>query len=341
MVRIMDIMKETGLSRVTVSGVLNGRQEVLGISDATAERVRATAKRLGYIRNDLSLAVRSGKSYTFGCIISALDQEWGGRLLEGALVRLLKTPYAIRISSAEGFEDETAALEHIIAGRVAGLFVSNVNPPVENIQKIHSMLARYGIPIVSNNCPAQFSKWRVEADDVAAGYLACKHLLDHGHRHIAFISGLDHPTSNMRLKGFRLAMQESGNTMRSEWIKEGDWQLELSEKRTRELLSTGGETPTAILAANHVMAAGVLREAARLGVDVPNQLSVIGVTDDLLCEITSPPMTTVCVNENEIGSRAMELLIERAEQSDAGAAEQERLELVPVTLKQRGSVGSA
>lgn len=340
MVRISDIVNKTGYSRATVSSVLNERYSSLGISEGTANKVRDAVRELGYVRNELSLSMKTGRSNYIGCIISSIHGEWGGRILEGALSKLKETNYSIRLSSAWGFENEVEALNHIIAGRVAGLFVSNINPEKEMVQKIHDFLAKYNIPVLSNNCIKGFSPARIEADNYRAGALAAEHLISLGHKKVAFIGGANHPTSEERKKGFLDSLKSGGIEVPLEWQLQGNWKIDPTEEATFELLSNkNSERPTAILAANHFMAAAVIRKASLLGLSVPKDISVIGITDESLCQITNPPMTTVALNESEIGSRAMELLVKMAENPEL--AKEEQCYLVEGRLIPRESTGIA
>ncbi len=335
MIRIIDIAKHTGLSRITVSGVLNGRYTKMGISEATAERVRRGASELGYVRNEVSLAMKTGKSTTIGCIITSLGLEWGGKTLEGALSAVGKTDYSIRLSSGLDFKDEHEVLHDFLAGRVAGIFFCNVNPSFNTTRQIHTRLASYGIPFVSNNCSPNFSQHEVEADNPGATAMAVKHLADLGHQRIAFIGGDDTFVAQQRLNGFISSMQENGLPIHPGYLQTGDWQVEPTIQATRYLLRKLKKAPTAIVSANHFMAAATLRTASQLGYNVPRDLSVVGITDETLCQITDPPMTTVCIAEREIGRLCMEMLIGMI--NDSSKCDKPVLKIVPTSLKVRES----
>jgi DNA-binding LacI/PurR family transcriptional regulator len=340
MVRIRDIVNKTGFSRVTVSGVLNDRHNTMGISEETAEKVRLAAQELGYIRNELSLSMKTGRSNTIACIISTINGEWGGRILEGALRHLKETPYSIRLVSADGFENEIEAINHIVAGRVSGLFVSNVNPTKAIVEKIHESLANYNIPILSNNCPEGLSPSNIDANNHGAGALAAKHLIELGHKKIAFISGCDHPSNEKRKSGFIETLKAAGIEINNDYLMQGDWEIGPTQAATESLLSKAkSNRPTAILAANHFMAAAVISKATSMGLSIPKDLSVIGITDESLCQITNPPLTTISLNEYMIGSQAMEILIDMANKPDL--ADQQQCYLIPVELVERESTGPA
>ena len=102
MIRIRDIAAKLELSRVTVSAILNNRYKKLGISEKTAERVRACADELGYVPDQNALSMKEGRSLTIGMISSALSEGWGARIMVGALQALKGTPYRLRIEAVRG-----------------------------------------------------------------------------------------------------------------------------------------------------------------------------------------------------------------------------------------------
>ena len=102
MIRVSDIAEKLKLSRVTVSAILNDRYRKLGISEKTAARVRDCAQELGYLPNQNALSMKSGRSMTIGMLSSSLGEEWGAKILVGALSAIQNCPYSLRIEAVHG-----------------------------------------------------------------------------------------------------------------------------------------------------------------------------------------------------------------------------------------------
>jgi DNA-binding LacI/PurR family transcriptional regulator len=152
---------------------------------------------------------------------------------------------------------------------------------------------------------------------VSAAYEATKYLLDLGHRQIGMVTGpLAEDAGQDRCQGYEQALQEAQIRPAAELIIEGNW-LARSGYDALMYLAQAGEIPTAIFAQNDLMAAGVLRAARDLGLEVPAHLSVIGVDDIPLAPFLEPPLTTVHQDFHFIGREAARLLIRSIEHPDA------------------------
>lgn len=314
MVRIADIMAWTGYSRITVSGVLNDRYRKMGITEATAEKIRTAAKRLGYVPNDMALNMKSGRSTAIGCYITTLHFDWGGRLLEGTLEHARSTKYSISIDAGLGLNNEESAVNDFVRARVSGLLFYNVHPNPITIQHIHAMLSRYAIPSVASNCPLALSSHIVEADNQGAAAMAVEHLVHLGHQRIAYVGGSDFAASYARRDGYIDQMQRSGLPIEAGYLNHmAGWGVDQAEEATVRMLREVKIRPSAIVGANHHVAAAALRAAINTGLKVPGDISVIGITDSTMCEVTNPALTVVSTNEFSIGSSAVEMLIELIE----------------------------
>ena len=157
----------------------------------------------------------------------------------------------------------------------------------------------------------------VALDDVRAAYEATKHLLDLGHRQIGMVTGpLAEDAGQDRCLGYEQALREAQIRPAAELIIEGNW-LAQSGYDALMHLAQAGEIPTAVFAQNDLMAAGVLRAARDLGLEVPAGLSVIGVDDIPLAAFFEPPLTTFHQDFQLIGRESARLLIRSIKESDA------------------------
>ncbi|ADE53782.1 LacI family DNA-binding transcriptional regulator [Coraliomargarita akajimensis] len=313
MIKLVDIAKELGLSRVTVSAVLNNRHQSLGISEATAERVLKAAKDMGYRRNEMAMSMKTGKSFLLGCMTGALDTEWGGRILEGALIALRETAYSLKVESVHNVEEEKAAVQRFLGTRVAGIFACNLNPSLDDSVTIKQELARYEIPMVCNNSRADLSSYQIEPDNFGGSQIAVKHLAELGHTRIAYIGGDSRSNASaQRRDGFLHALGSSGLSLGPNFLEQGNWNIEDTEAAVKRLLKAK-QPPTAILCANDEMAVVTMRAIHQAGLRVPTDISVIGFANERLSQLSMPPLTTIAQPEVEVGRMAMQMLIEKIE----------------------------
>jgi DNA-binding LacI/PurR family transcriptional regulator len=192
-------------------------------------------------------------------------------------------------------------------------------------------------PIVFlDRLPAMNMEYTVSSDNVQAGYIATRHLIDLGHERIAPIAGnLALSPHRDRLEGFRKAMQEFHLPIRNEYMIHGDVQIEDGLSACEHLFALP-VPPTAIIAGNNKLLLGVLQELERREIRVPEQISVLGFDDHLWNRYFNPSLTAISQATHEIGKRAFELLFQamNGEQSTDSSARHIRL---PTELRIRNS----
>lgn len=313
MIRIKDIAEELGLSRVTVSAILNDRYKKLGISDKTAERVRASAESMGYLPDQNALSMKNGRSMTLGMISSALSEGWGAKILIGALSAIKNTPYSLRIEAVQGADEEKKGLESLLGSRIEGLFCCNINPTPETDAFFKTATERYGVAVASTNCAFSFPHRRVESDNAKAQELLMRHLVDLGHTRIAHIGGDQiSEASRERAEAFRACLQSFGLDPTHCPILLSDWESEKAREQALTLLQAV-DRPTAITCANDTIAASVLQVAQALKIPVPEALSVVGMSNERISTLTTPQITTVDLPGEAIGHAGITALIEAIE----------------------------
>ncbi|MEM0964953.1 MAG: LacI family DNA-binding transcriptional regulator [Verrucomicrobiota bacterium] len=340
MIKLIDIAEQLNLSRVTVSAVLNDRYKKLGISEATAKRVIKAADEMGYQRNEMAISMKTGKSFLLGCMTGALDLEWGGRIVEGALLGLRNTAYSLKLESVHSSVENEAAVQRFLGARVAGILACNINPNLEDTARLKNDLDRYKIPLVCNNCRDELSPYKVAPDNIRGSLLAVEHLVSLGHNRIAFVGGdQTSDTSIQREKGFLKALGKLNLSLGPNFLERGNWDFVETEKAVKRLLSAKTR-PTAIICANDEMAAVALRTIQREGLRVPKDVSVVGFTNERLGLLANPPLTTVAQSEKEVGKAAIKMLIEIV-----GAGPDRKLNpkstLLPSRILARESTGPA
>lgn len=340
MIKLIDIAKQLNLSRVTVSAVLNDRYKSLGISEATAERVIKTASDLGYRRNEMAMSMKTGKSFLLGCMTGALDLEWGGRILEGSLLGLQDSAYSLKVESVHSPKENEAAIKRFLGARVAGVLACNILPDMDETAHLRNELKRYDIPMVCNNCYKGLSPYQVDPDNTGGSFLAVEHLASLGHKQIAFVAGDQQSNSSTeRQAGFLDALGKFGLSLGPNYLEKGNWDFDETERAVKRLLEAK-QPPTAILCANDEMAVVAIRTIQRAGLRVPEDISVMGFTNERLGQLSNPPLTTVALGEKKVGQAAIQMLIKIVE-AEENKEQKPEAQIIPSRLLIRASTGTA
>ena len=308
-VTIRDVAARAGVSHQTVSRVINDNERV---SPETRAKVMSAIAEMDYYPNALARSMARGRSHTLACIAPNLTDYTFASVISGAEIEARKQGYFwLSASAADSATFAELVAELVTSRRVEGLMV--INPYADDRQ--------YHLP---QKFPLSFAGARpregeidsVAVDDVGAAYEAAKHLQALGHRQIGMVTGpMTEDTVQDRCLGYEQALREAQITPAVEMIIEGNW-LAQSGYDALMQLAQAGNIPSAIFAQNDLMAAGVLRAAKDLGLEVPADLSVIGVDDIPLAAFFEPPLTTFRQDFHLIGREAARLLIRSIEQPE-------------------------
>jgi LacI family repressor for deo operon, udp, cdd, tsx, nupC, and nupG len=309
-VTIRDVAARAGVSHQTVSRVINDSARV---RPETRARVMEAIAELGYHPNALARSMARGRSHTVACIAPNLTDYTFASLISGAEIETRRHGYYLLSASAvDAVTFAGLVTELVISRRVEGLMV--INPYADERQ--HHL--PQGFPLAFAGArPRGGETNSVALDDVGAGYQATQHLLQLGHRQIGMITGpLTEDAGQDRCQGYEEALQEAGIAPAADLVIEGNW-LAQSGYDALMQLAQAGELPSAVFAQNDLMAVGVLRAARDLGLQIPRDLSVIGVDDIPLSSFFDPPLTTFRQDFHQIGVQAARLLIRSIEQPQA------------------------
>ncbi|WOO39314.1 LacI family DNA-binding transcriptional regulator [Rubellicoccus peritrichatus] len=341
MVKLIDIAERLNLSRMTVSSVLNNRYRALGISEATAERVIETAKDMGYRRNQLAMAVKTGKTFTLGIIIG--DEhivDWIGEMLKGAFDAVRETDYSVKVDVVPNSEDVMSPLSSFLGHRVEGILGINLQPPQKTAMKFRQETEKYGLPLICSNSHPDLSACEVEPDHEGGAILAMKHLAELGHKKIAYIGGDSRSEAGIRRKqGFLKSLEELHLGLQPGHILECEWKIPKAEAGAEQLLKNPKTAPTAILCGNDEMAVAAIRRARKMGYRVPDDISVIGFSNEPLSILSDPPLTVIDMHHEQVGKKSFELLIESVDKktNKKEGHPLTGMTILPTTLVQRES----
>ena len=337
---IFDVAKLAGVSIKTVSRVVNQEPNV---RSTTKERVDKAIAELNYRPDQSARNLASHRSHLIGLVYddpAAYDMPSGGYILDlqqgalracrSALSELLIHPCDFRKS------DVGAQLTSLIEQtRLAGIILA---APLSNMRKIVRAIEATGTPFVRLSPGKQSGKrLSVATNDREVSAEMTRYLAEMGHTRIAFIRGdPEHKAVANRYLGYKDGLKESGLEFSGRLVADGDNSFGSGETCAEQLLKLK-TPPTAIFAANDDMAAGVIRAAHRLGVDIPGQLSVAGFDDIALARQIDPSLTTIRQPLVQMAERAANMLTT----GNGADASRQRHECIPATIKIRESTGPA
>jgi LacI family transcriptional regulator len=309
-ITIKTIAKELGVATSTVSKALKDSHE---ISTETKERIQAYANYYNYKPNSLALQLRNQKTKVIGVILPKIVHHFFSTVIMGIEEGANEKGYHIMVCfSNESYKKEVETLKVLSNGSVDGLIVSIANETLKNKDFDHfKELVSEEIPLVLfDRVVEEIQCDKVVVDDVGAGYKATKHLLENGRKKIALITTPNHVNVGaLRRQGYEKALIEEYIKSDENLIVEVDENKEI-KTQIEKVFEQGID---GVFAVNEIYAANAMRIAKEKGFKVPEDLSIIGFTDGLISEYSSPSITTVAQHGFTMGKQAVELLIERIE----------------------------
>ena len=326
-----DVAAHARVSLGTVSNVLN-RPEV--VAERTRKRVLAAIAELGFVRNESARQLRGGGSRTLAYVVLDTGNPFFTDVAQGIQDAADAVGLAVFLcNSGQDRRRQFAYLDLLEQQRVEGVLIT----PVDRGDERLILLPRRGTPVVMVDAYSS-EHCSVSVDDQAGGHLAATHLHDAGHRHIAFVGGpLSLPQVAERLAGVRRAYAENGIDATDLVVLETS-ALDIAEGSragTRLAGLPASRRPTAAFCANDLLALGLLQEAVRLGLRVPEDLAIVGYDDIVFAQAAAVPLTSVAQPRHLIGRIAAEMVI--AEARDRGAEHEHRQVVLTPELVVRAS----
>ena len=288
MATIRDVADLAGVSTATVSHVINNTRTVL---PETREAVLAAVAQLNYRPSAIARSLTTNITHTVGIVVADITNPFFAELVRGIETRLSQVGYNLIVCNTdERPERESRYLELLYGRRVDGVIISSTGID----HAIYDAYVRSGIPMVFvDRQPPKHYGPVITADNVRAGYGATIYLIDLGHRRIAIL--LRHPTLSTaagRLEGYRQAMASRHIPVSDDYIVITDSQEDAAYHEAMTLLSRQ-DRPTAVVAANHLMALGLLRATQDLNLDCPHQISLVCFDDQPWTTLYRPHLTVV------------------------------------------------
>ena len=313
-VTMQDIAKAAGVSQSTVSRVFNRAVTQVPIAESTKERILAEADRLGYRPNPLARGLRGARTMLLGAIVREITDPFFATAVEFLSMEAAARGYNVVLGSAHSRADEAIALRDVLETRHcdALLLLGDMRDQPRLIEDLRT----WQVPLVAVWQGTNFEGFpTVNADNRAGVFAAAEHLLDLGHRRIAFIGGRPLGDIRQRRAAFSERMAAAGIELPDGYVAHVANDPAGGDAALRTMMALH-EPPTAIVTSTDVLATGVLHAAAEIGLSVPADLSVVGFDDIPLASYTVPALTTVHMPVREMTARAIELAIELAEGAD-------------------------
>ncbi len=302
---IEDVARHAGVSTATVSRVLNQTDAVRAEPRA---KVEAAVAALGYVPHAGARTMKLRRSGTIGAVFPTVDNAIFAKAIDALQRRLTDVGHQLLIATNDYDQrtEERQALT-LLARGVDGLLLCGCGQRPELIER----LRQRAVPVVHvMTWPAPSDRICVGFDNARAMKQAVKYLIDMGHRRIAMLAGITHNNDRAaaRVRGFREALAAARISLPASSLVERRYGLDQARDGTRELMAAD-KPPTAIVCGNDVLAFGALLEAHRLGVAVPQQLSIIGFDDLEMARHLQPALTTVQVPAEAMWRTAADRLI--------------------------------
>jgi LacI family transcriptional regulator len=327
------IAEQSGVSVSTISRILSGQARRYRISKKTEAAVRALAKQVNFVPNQLARGLRLKKTLTVGLVIPDISNPFFAGIAQQVTLGTHKHGYSVILCDSEdSLELETQALALLQSRNIEGVVVC----PVGQTSKHLAAFTGGGLPMVLvdrffPDLPIAY----VSSDNAGGARQAVELLIANGHRRIICLQGLRGTSPNeFRLRGYKQALEAHGIPV-DESLIAGDSFTEESGYVETKLLLRRQTDATAILALSNLNALGALRALADENRKVPDDVSIISFDDTPYARFLSPPMTTIGQSFLEIGSIAVKLLFDQIQfpgrKSTGGI-------LLPTTITARQSV---
>ena len=309
-ITIYDIAKEANVSVATVSRVLNGTAPV---RKSTREKVEALIQNYNFQPNGMARSLLKNETGIIGLIVPDLTNPFYPEVFAGAEHAAHQLGYTFLLSNSIGdYAKESDYLHLMREKRVDGiLFMGgrvNLKQCEPHLAQELEQVASVVPTVLVNGAIRNSSLVSVLTDEGAGTALAVQHLIELGHRDIAFLGGESHmSTAAIKLRAYRKVLKDAGLKLLPEWQLLDSFSIDSGKRQMKQLLSLTNR-PTAVVCVNDYNAIGAIKAAVEGGLNVPEDISVVGFDDIPLAHHFIPELTTVSQQANDLGQTAVEIL---------------------------------
>ncbi|MFC4099081.1 LacI family DNA-binding transcriptional regulator [Paenibacillus xanthanilyticus] len=307
-ITIYDIAKEADVSVTTVSRVLNGTAPVKA---STKEAVLRVIEKHKFQPNALARSLIKKETGTIAMIVPDITNPFFPEVFWGSENEAREKGYTFFLCNSAGeYGRESEYLSILREKRVEGIIfvggrINLANCPSALAQEVVDTAK--GMPVVLvNGHLAKSQLHRVYTDEAAGAALAAQHVIDLGHREIAFIGGMEELTTTIqKVKAVKQKLEQHGLSLRKDRLLYGEFSIAAGRELTAKLLDQA-DRPTAVICVNDFTAIGAIKAATERGLRIPDDISIVGFDDSPLSTAVIPELTTVTQNTNELGRLAVE-----------------------------------
>jgi LacI family transcriptional regulator len=304
-VTIKDIAKAAGVSHPTVSRALNNHP---AISEATRERIVELAKEMGYLPNASARGLKTNRTHALGVIMQQIDDPFWSEVLDGVDSVLHPEGYSLFIASTHNeAQREDGVVQAMVQRGVDGVILF-----APQFRKgLWQILNSYDLPVVMvNNEGADECQYFVYNDDVYGARLITKHLIDLGHKRLAYLGKRQSESSKNRLIGFRTEMQAAGLPIDERYVFHTSTGDPAGGREGAGYMLSIDPIPSAIVCYNDFVAVGVYNYLQEKGLQIPHDVSVTGFDNITIAKFLSPPLTTLHQHKFQLGEGAARMMLE-------------------------------
>ena len=317
-ITLQDIASQLNISKATVSIVLNGRGNEKRVSKETQEKIIQVARENNYKANYLARGLSLGKSDTIGLVVPNIGDSYFARIARRIERKARRSGYNVVFSSTgENKERESELISTMLSRGVDGLIIASSQKNKEDIQELKN--SQFPFVLIDRFYPELETNF-VGEDNEGGASRATNQLVSRGRKRIGFVTlktGLE--VLHQRLTGFRLSMKQNGLPIEDEWIRELNY--EYSESDMLELIKSMVRDPASIdgiVFATHFLAASGIRALKDLNVQVPEDVALVSFGQMNAFDITDPPVSSIIQPVDELGDKAVEILLENLSGENTG-----------------------
>lgn len=312
MATIKDVARLAGVSTTTVSHVIN---QTRFVAEDTTKAVLEAVKQLNYSPSAVARSLKVNTTKSIGMIITTSEAPYFAEIVLAVEEYCYNHGYSLFLCNTQNEPEKIKNhFDMLLKKRVDGILVMCS----EYRENAFALFKSTNVPMVIMDWgPNEDQSDRIIDHSLEGGYLAARHLIESGHKDIAIIAGyLYKTTAKARYDGFVKAMQEAGLPIRSEWVLENDFQPEGGYESMNYILKQD-KLPTAVICGCDMMALGVISAITEKGLQVPQDISIIGYDNIHSSRFFAPPLTTIHQSKVRLGEMALELLLERIKNNDS------------------------
>jgi LacI family transcriptional regulator len=333
MPNIRDVAKRAGVAPITVSRCINNSGYC---SEDTRARIESAISELGFVPNRLATGLRSKRTNTLALVLTDITNPFFTTIARGVEDIASKAGYTVIFSNTdESVSKEKMYLQMLLEKRVDGILLVPAHTGVESV----NLIKKYGMPIVviDRRLPTLLTDV-VRCDSEGGAYKLTRLLLSLGHRNIAILDGpRGVSTADDRLNGYCRALSEAGIRLNEENEYHGGFTQESGYEMVHQMMQKTNR-PTAVFAANNFIGIGALKAFQEMHVRVPEDMALVGFDDLPPALITFPFLTVASQPAYEMGTKAIEILLNKL---SGGASDQYQEVVLPADIVIRQSSGKA